>query len=290
MKNAFEYKVHQQMAQFEQQAYSTLEVEVTKKRVAWFQEYVPEKNRTPLSPRKAYELFFFEYIGLSETEVPVIAETATQIVWDSFNRCSTLEACQRSGRDTREVCRAVYEKPTQAFVSQLDPQLRFHRSYQEIRPHAPYCRERIVRLDFEAMMQLALEEARQSRAEGNKGYGAVVVFGDQVVGKAHDTAVTENDPSLHAEVNAIRQAVKTLGDRNLCGAILFSTCEPCPMCASLAVWANVTTIVYGISIEETAQLGKSRILIPSTDIIQKSPVMIEVIGNVLKDECKQLYI
>ncbi|GAK58752.1 CMP/dCMP deaminase, zinc-binding [Candidatus Vecturithrix granuli] len=290
MENAFESKVNKQIEQFEQQAYSTLEAEVAKKRIAWFQEHIPEKNRTPLSPRKAYELFFFEYIGLSESGVPVIFETPTRIVWNSFNRCSTLEACQRSGRDTREVCRAVYEKPTQAFVSQLDPQLRFHRSYQEIRPHAPYCREMIIRLDFEAMMKLALEEAKQSRSEGNKGHGAVVVFEGQVVGKAHDTAVTENDPSLHAEMNAIRQAVRTLGDRNLCGAILFSTCEPCPMCTSLAIWANVTTIVYGISIEETARLGKSRILIPSTEIIQKSPVMIEVIGNVLKDECKQLYI
>jgi len=103
-------------------------------------------------------------------------------------------------------------------------------------------------------MRIAIQEARISKSEGNKGYGAVVVFEDQIVGQAHDTAITERDPSLHAEVNAIRQAVKTLGDTNLCGAILFSTCEPCPMCASLAVWANVTTIVYGVSIEETAQL------------------------------------
>jgi tRNA(Arg) A34 adenosine deaminase TadA len=118
----------------------------------------------------------------------------------------------------------------------------------------------------------------------------VVVFGKQIVGKAHDTAMTENDPSLHAEVNAIRQAVKTLGDSDLCGAILFSTCEPCPMCASLAVWANLTTIVYGVSIEETVRLGKSRIRVSSKEIFDKSPVMVEVIGDVLKEKCKVLYI
>src|SRR4030095_12187897 len=111
-----------------------------------------------------------------------------------------------------------------------------HRSYVDIRPHAAACREKIVRTDFEAWMRIAIEEARRSRAEGNKGYGAVVVFDNQNVGQAHDTAVTECDPSMHAEMNAIRQAVRSRADTDLCGAILVSTCEPCPMCASLAVW------------------------------------------------------
>jgi tRNA(Arg) A34 adenosine deaminase TadA len=139
------------------------------------------------------------------------------------------------------------------------------------------------------MMKMAIEEAKISKLEGNKGYGAVVVLGKQILGKAHDTAVTEKDPVLHAEVNAIRQAVKTSGDTDLCGAVLFSTCEPCPMCSSLAVWANLTTIVYGASIKETSRLGKSRIHISAKEIIDKSPAMIEVIGNVLENECKKLY-
>ncbi len=117
----------------------------------------------------------------------------------------------------------------------------------------------------------------------------MVVYGKQIIGQAHDTAITENDPSLHAEINAIRQAVKKNGDSNLSGSILFSTCEPCPMCSSLAVWSNLSAIIYGISIEETAQLGKSRILINSQEVIDKSPVSIEVISDVLKSECKRLY-
>jgi tRNA(adenine34) deaminase len=187
------------------------------------------------------------------------------------------------------VCRAVYEKSTQAFISQLDPQLRFLRSYEEIRPYSRHCKERSVWVDFDEMMALAVREAHQSREEGNKGYGAVIVLGQQIVGQAHDTAITERDPSLHAEVNAIRQAVKTVGDTNLSGAVLFSTCEPCPMCTSLAVWANLTTIVYGVSIEKTAQLGKSRILLPAMEIIRRSPVMIEVVSGVLEDQCRALY-
>jgi len=167
--------------------------------------------------------------------------------------------------------------------------LRFVRSYAEIRPYSEHCQESIIRVDFEESMRLAIAEAQVSKQEGNKGYGAVVVRGHEMLGKAHDTAVTEHDPSRHAEVNAIRQAVLALGDGNLSGAILFSTCEPCPMCSSLAVWANLTTIVYGVSIEETAKMGKSRIRVSAREIIERSPVIIEVVGEVLREECRALY-
>jgi tRNA(Arg) A34 adenosine deaminase TadA len=228
-------------------------------------------------------------MGLSAGDVPVIFESETEIVWLSQNNCPTLEACAALGLDTRQVCRAAYEKSTQALVSQLDPQLRFLRSYDEIRPHAEHCRERIVRVDFAGMMAIAIEEAKISRHEGNAGYGAVVALGNQIIGKAHDTVMTEVDPSLHAEVNAIRQAVHRMGDTNLCGAVLFSTYEPCPMCSSLAVWANLTTIVYGISIQEAAKPGISRIMLRAEEIIERAPVLLEVIGGILKDECKLLY-
>jgi tRNA(Arg) A34 adenosine deaminase TadA len=259
--------------------------------VAWFKE-----NRLGIeglnspSPRRVYELLFFDYMSLSAEDLPVVSESQEEIEWLSLNACPTLEACQALGLDTREVCRVVYEKSTQALVSQLDPQLRFLRSYEEIRPHAAHCRERIVRVDFEGMMAMALEEAKVSKRDGNKGYGAMVAIGNEVIGRAHDTAITEKDPSLHAEVNAIRQAVHTIGDADLSGAVLFSTCEPCPMCSSLAVWSNLTTIVYGVSIQETVEMGRSRIQVSSQEIVERSPVMVEVIGGVLREECLSLYI
>jgi tRNA(adenine34) deaminase len=147
------------------------------------------------------------------------------------------------------VCRAINEKSTQAFVSWFDPRLRFLRDYEQLRPHSEHCRERILRVDFDDMMRPAIEEAKRSRDSGNKGYGAVVALGNSILATAHDTAVTESDPSLHAEVNAIRLAIRSSGDSNLSGAILLATCEPCPMCSSLAVWANLSTIVFGVSID-----------------------------------------
>jgi tRNA(Arg) A34 adenosine deaminase TadA len=139
-------------------------------------------------------------------------------------------------------------------------------------------------------MNYALDEAGISKSEGNKGYGALVLMGETVLSKAHDTAITEKDPSKHVEVNALRQAVKVYGDSNLCGAILFTTCEPCPMCTSLAIWANISAIVYSISIKDTIKLGRTRISLSSIEIIKKSPVNIEIISDVLKDKCKELYI
>ena len=73
----------------------------------------------------------------------------------SKNPCPTLEACRRLDLDTRKVCRKSYEKPTQAFLSALDPELRFYRSYETIRPHADVCEERIVRIDLAALMAMA---------------------------------------------------------------------------------------------------------------------------------------
>lgn len=288
--DSFEARVDQQIEKLRSQPYRALEVDSAERRTAWYKHYAAQRDHGARpTPRAAYEMFFFDYLGLSADEVPVLSESETEIVWSSVNPCQTLEACQRLGLDTRVVCRAIYEKSTQALISQLDPQLRFLRSYEEIRPYSHHCQERIIRLDFEALMAAAIQEARQSREEGNKGYGAVVVLGHQIIGQAHDTAQSEHDPSLHAEVNAIRQAVKAIHDTNLSGAVLFSTCEPCPMCAALAVWANLTTIVYGVSIEETARRGKTRILIPAREVVRQSPVMIEVVGGVLEDQCRMLY-
>jgi guanine deaminase len=163
------------------------------------------------------------------------------------------------------------------------------RSYNEIRPNALYCKEWIYKIDFEKNMKIAIEEAKKSLNEGNKGYGAVIIFDNELISRTHDTVFTENDPSLHAETKAIKDAAKKLRDKNLCGSILFSTCEPCPMCSSLAVWSNITTIIFGASIIDTYNIGKERILINTKEILEKSPVNIELIGGVLKQECLDLY-
>lgn len=284
---AFDDLVKQQIQRLSTKTLKTIEDETIVKRNAWWdarEHAAPEK---PHTPRDAYETLFFDYMRLDPGDVPVVYEDCNEIIWASRNPCPTLDACIALDLDTRTVCRRAYEKSTQAFVSRMDPELRFLRNYTDIRPRSDRCLERIVRVPFERNMRLAVEEARKSRSEGNGGYGAVVILGNQFLACEHDTAKT--DPSQHAEMKALRTAAQSLGDGNLSGAILLSTCEPCPMCAAMAVWSNVSAIVFGASIAETAAQGRSRITVPARHILENAPCRIELFPGVLQRECLALY-
>ncbi len=150
MDKPFDERVRQQIERLQTQDFQAIEAEVTRKRTAWIRENCPNKpGKDPLSPRQAFELLFFEYMGVSREDLPIILETDQQITWLSKNPCPTLEACKALKLDTRLVCRAVYETPTPAFLSELDPQLKFIRNYEEIRPYADHCQESILRVDLE---------------------------------------------------------------------------------------------------------------------------------------------
>ncbi len=255
-------------------------------RMAWWDGRARPPHPTP---RAGYEALVRGSLGVPADEVAISSQNDSAIFWERSDPCPTLAACEALGLDARVVCRRVCEKPAQMFLSHLDPRLRFVRDYGKLRPRASCCREGIVRVDLEAFMDVALEEAQASRAGGDKGYGAVVAFAGDVVARAHDTGVTDRDPSQHAEVRAIRAAAQAIGSADLCGAVLVSTCEPCPMCSSLAVWANLTSIVFGASIEETARLGKSRIRVGAAEIVSRGPAIVEVIAGVRAAECLALY-
>ena len=267
-----------------------LEGNAAQKRRAWYQNR--RETATPgavPSPRDAYELLCHEYLKLSREDVAIISESKTEIVWESRNRCVTLDACQRAGLETALVCRAVYEKSTQALISQLDPQLRFLRSYEEIRPKVSYCKEWIVRIDFECLMRLAIEQGKISKTTGNTGHGVVICLGNHIVALEHDTSTVDRDPNQHATVKAIRAARRVTGDHNLCGMVLISTCDPCSTCMALAVDANISTVVYGAMTDDLEGADKARRLARAKETMNRLPVLLEVIGGVLRDECRTLY-
>jgi len=145
MSGSFDAAVTRQLHELRHRPFDDLERAAVARRTEWVRNRNPSWGDRRPTPRDVYELFFEEYLGLDLDEVPVVEETDSKIVWRSFNRCPTLEACTRLGLDTREVCRRVYEKSTQAFVAAIDPGLRFGRSYERIRPHAEFCEEWIER-------------------------------------------------------------------------------------------------------------------------------------------------
>lgn len=134
-------------------------------------------------------------------------------------------------------------------------------------------------------MRIALEEAKQ----GDAPFGAVLVKDSQIIAKAYNTVRTDSDPSAHAEVNAIRRLTAAISHPSLEGYTLYTTGEPCPMCAAACVWAGVSEIVFGVSIADLMAAGVSQIEISCQEIIAKGFRKIKVTGGVLSDECLQLF-
>lgn len=105
-------------------------------------------------------------------------------------------------------------------------------------------------------INLANLEAEKN-LETNEGgpFGAVIVKNGIVVGKGHNQVLVNNDPTCHAEIQAIRDACKNLGTYDLSGCILYTSCYPCPMCLSATIWANIKTIYYGNTAEDADKIG-----------------------------------
>ncbi|MDE7263741.1 MAG: nucleoside deaminase [Anaeroplasmataceae bacterium] len=105
-------------------------------------------------------------------------------------------------------------------------------------------------------MQLAIREAQKGIRKGHGGpFGAVIVKNGIVIGKGHNQVVKNNDPTCHGEMMAIHQACKTIQSFDLSGCELYTTGEPCPMCLSAILWANISKVYYGCNIEDTEKIG-----------------------------------
>lgn len=100
-------------------------------------------------------------------------------------------------------------------------------------------------MSHDTWMREALALARESAAAGEVPVGAVVVRGDEVIGRGRNQPITAHDPTAHAEVVALRDAAARVGNYRLPGAVLYVTLEPCLMCVGAAIHARVGTVVYG---------------------------------------------
>ena len=97
-------------------------------------------------------------------------------------------------------------------------------------------------------MERAFEMRRLAVERGDQPYGAVIVKADRIVGEGASAVVTDNDPTAHAEMVAIRDAARRLGSRDLSGCEMYGTAPACPMCEAAAYWARVTRLLHGATI------------------------------------------
>ncbi len=144
--------------------------------------------------------------------------------------------------------------------------------------------------DVEHMQALIARTARSLSTEQPRPFGASIVHtkSGELLLRALNNAMAAFDPTAHAETRAIRLATKRLKNVSLAGYTLYSTCEPCPMCMSAALWAGLDRLVYGATIED-ANRHFNQIQIPAVEVAARSDMRCVVDGPFLRDECYALF-
>jgi tRNA(adenine34) deaminase len=137
--------------------------------------------------------------------------------------------------------------------------------------------------DDAAFMLLALEQAALAREGGEVPVGAVVVIDGAVVGRGYNHPIGTSDPAAHAEVLALREAGRALGNYRLTGATLYATVEPCLMCVGAAVHARVARVVYGVA---DPKGGAVRSLVDLSRLALNH--RFETVEGVLAEECRTM--
>lgn len=114
----------------------------------------------------------------------------------------------------------------------------------------------------------AIRLADESVANGGGPFAAVVVREGEIVGRGNNRVTLNHDPTAHAEVQAIRDACRNLGDFQLRGCELYVNCEPCPMCLAAAYWARLDAVYYAASAADAAEAGFDDVLIRNELVLE----------------------
>jgi tRNA(adenine34) deaminase len=133
-------------------------------------------------------------------------------------------------------------------------------------------------------MRQAIAAARDAESQGEIPVGTCIVSGDRLLAVAGNRTRTDTDPTAHAEIVAMREAALKIGNYRLTDAVVYSTIEPCAMCAGALVQARVRRLVYG-ALDERAGAVESRFRICDTDFLNHR---IAVTAGVLEEECRKL--
>ena len=110
----------------------------------------------------------------------------------------------------------------------------------------------------EIAMKKAIEESKANLSNNYKNggpFGAVIVKDGEIISSSHNTVIESNDPTAHAEVNAIRKACQKLNTHDLSGCILYTSAEPCPMCLSAIIWSNIKIVYYANTKKDANDIG-----------------------------------
>ena len=133
-------------------------------------------------------------------------------------------------------------------------------------------------------MREALVAAADARDRGEVPVGTCIVIGETVLAVAGNRTRTDGDPTAHAEIVALRKAATSAGNYRLANAVVYSTIEPCVMCAGALIQARVKRLVFG-ALDERAGAVESKFRVCDTDFLNHR---IEITGGVMETECREI--
>lgn len=152
---------------------------------------------------------------------------------------------------------------------------------------------------FEKSMDRCVELAKKAAKTGNYALGALVMLDGQVVAESGSSLIgDDNDPSAHPEMVAVRTAAGLMGRRYLPGAYLVTTLEPCPMCASVAIWAKMAGLVFGATQDDAIAWSQynedptytwRQIAIRARHVIEAGQPKLELFEGVRREDCRALF-
>lgn len=148
-----------------------------------------------------------------------------------------------------------------------------------------------MKSDFQShkhFISVCIDSALHGVENGDGGpFGAIVVKDGKIIAKAHNEVLKTKDPTMHAEVNAIRKASKKLGTYDLSGCELYTTCMPCPMCLGAIMWSNIEKVYYGATSSDAENIGFRDKQFYDAELATKDNGKLI---NVFRDECLKPFV
>lgn len=141
----------------------------------------------------------------------------------------------------------------------------------------------------DSLMQLAVDVARQGIAAGQSPFGCAIACDGQVLALRHNTVLASLDITAHAEIVALRTACIVAHAIHLPGAIVASTCEPCPMCMAALHWARVSSVYYGATIADAQRAGFNELELPAAEVLRLGKSSVRLVAGVRTEECRSLF-
>jgi tRNA(Arg) A34 adenosine deaminase TadA len=144
-------------------------------------------------------------------------------------------------------------------------------------------------MNHEFYMQLALDKAKEGVDNGQSPFGACIVKNGKVIACDHNSVWQSTDITAHGEIHTIREANKKLNSIDLSGCIIYSTCEPCPMCFTAIHWARIDKIYYGARIEDAKKFGFNELIVSNEMMKELGKSKVEIKGDFMREKCIELF-